>query len=124
MTVSRSLTVLAIDDDSLVLDTLCAQLEDLGHRVTKAGSGKEALEHLGAGETFDVVISDYAMPTMTGTQFAERAHQLRPQMPIIIATGFAELANTSERELIRLRKPFSQRDLAVAIEAAVPANDP
>ncbi len=124
MTASRSLTVLAIDDDTLVLDTLCAQLEDLGHRVTKAGSGREALRHLGEGETFDVAISDYAMPLMTGTQFAERAHRLQPQMPIIIASGFAELANTSERELIRLRKPFSQSDLALAIEAAVPANKP
>jgi PAS domain S-box-containing protein len=112
---TRPLNVLAIDDDSLVLATLGAQLEDLGHRVTTSESGEEALNHLRAGECFDVVVSDYAMPGMTGAQFAERALQIRPEMPIIIATGFAELGDAAERGLVRLQKPFSQRDLAVAI---------
>ncbi len=116
---TRPLDVLAIDDDSLVLATLCAQLEDLGHRVAASGSGEEGLQRLHAGSHFDVVISDYAMPGMTGAQFAERAHQLRPDLPIIVATGFAELADAAERDLVKLKKPFTQRDLAVAIHGAV-----
>jgi CheY-like chemotaxis protein len=67
-----------------------------------------------------VVISDYAMPGMTGAEFADRAHELRPSLPVIVATGFAEFAHAGERDLVRLRKPFSQRDLAAAIGQALP----
>jgi CheY-like chemotaxis protein len=118
-TVFRTLDVLALDDDPLVLATLGAQLEDLGHRVTTASSGAEGLRHVGSDVPFDVVVTDYAMPGMTGAQFAELAHQQRPDLPVIIATGFAELTDRAGRDLIKLKKPFSQQDLATAIEEAV-----
>jgi PAS domain S-box-containing protein len=117
---TQPLDVLAIDDDPLVLATLSAQLEDLGHRVITAASGAEGLRHISSEVPFDAVVTDYAMPGMTGAQFAERAHAHRPGLPVIIATGFAELTDAAGRDLIRLKKPFSQRDLALAIHEAVP----
>jgi PAS domain S-box-containing protein len=118
--VTAPLDVLALDDDPLVLAALCAQLEDLGHRVVTAASGAEGLRHIQSGALFDAVVTDFAMPCMTGAQFAERAHAHRPGLPVIIATGFAELTDATGRDLIRLKKPFSQRDLALAIHEAVP----
>lgn len=109
------LDIMAIDDDALVLSTMCAQLEALGHHVTAATSAEQAIRHLHAGEHFDVVISDHSMPGITGTQFAESAGKLRPELPVIIATGYAELDVGSGLGLLRLKKPFSQRDLAAAI---------
>jgi hypothetical protein len=63
----RSLHVLAVDDDRLVLFNTAAMLEDMGHTVVEAGSGDEALEALHR-ETFDLVVTDQVMPKMTGVE--------------------------------------------------------
>lgn len=116
----RALQILAVDDDSLVLATLSAQLEDFGHRVVSAGSGAEGLRQLNTETPFDAVITDYAMPGMNGAQFAERARELRPLLPVIIATGFAEFKDPSRQNLVRLKKPFTQQELGSAIQEALP----
>jgi len=112
---TRPLVVLAVDDDPLVLMNTAAMLEDLGHTVLEATSGKQALEILQRTEKMDLVITDQAMPQMTGTQFAEVARAERPDLPIIIATGYAELPPNSDSRLPKLNKPFLQGDLANAI---------
>jgi CheY-like chemotaxis protein len=112
---TRPLIVLAVDDDPLVLMNTAAMLEDLGHTVLEAASGKQALELLHRTEKMDLVITDQAMPQMTGTQFAEAARAERPELPIIIATGYAELPPNSDSSLPKLNKPFLQEDLANAI---------
>ena len=112
---TRPLVVLAVDDDPLVLMNTAAMLEDLGHTVLEATSGKQALEILQRTEKMDLVITDQAMPQMTGTQFAEVARAERPDLPIIIATGYAELPPNSASSLPKLNKPFLQEDLANAI---------
>lgn len=106
------LRVLAVDDDFLVLMNTELMLEDLGHEVVAAGSGREALEKLRNGTAVDIVITDHAMPGMTGTQLAETIRQEWPTMPIILATGYAELPDNIQTTLPRLSKPFSQDDLA------------
>jgi CheY-like chemotaxis protein len=112
------LKVLAVDDDSLVLVNTAYMLEDLGHTVVQAGSGAEALEILGAGEPFDLVVTDQAMPQMTGLQLAEHVAATRPELPIVLATGYAELSPGVDPGLARLAKPFTQRELALAIARA------
>jgi PAS domain S-box-containing protein len=111
----RPLIVLAVDDDPLVLMNTAAMLEDMGHTVLEAASGKQALEILQRTEKMDLVITDQAMPQMTGTQLAEVARAERPNLPIIIATGYAELPPNSDSSLPKLNKPFLQEDLANAI---------
>jgi len=62
------------------------------------------------------------MPAMTGSQFAQRAKKLRPELPIIIASGYADLPGNLEFDLPRLKKPFTQADLALAIASALSGN--
>ncbi len=111
------LVVLAVDDDSLVLMNTVALLEDMGHKVFEATSAREALDLL-RRETVDLVISDQAMPQMTGTQLAAEIRTTWPELPIILATGYAELPSDSDPGLLRLLKPFRQEDLRRSIARA------
>jgi PAS domain S-box-containing protein len=115
----RLLFVLAVDDDSLVLMNTAAMLEDLGHTVFEAASGKQALDILRQEERVDLVITDQAMPHMTGTQLAEAIRAERPNLAIILATGYAELPPGTDARLPKLAKPFRQEDLARAIAEVV-----
>jgi signal transduction histidine kinase len=114
----RSLRILAVDDDALVLTNTAAMLEDLGHRVTTAPSAADALAAFAAApDAFDLVVTDHAMPQMTGAQLAAALKDRRPQLPILIATGYAELPTDASRRLPRLSKPFSQAELDAAVRA-------
>ena len=114
----RPLTVLAVDDDDLVLLNTVALLEDLGHTVLEAHSGDEALAIFRREPMIDLVITDQAMPRMTGVQFAEAALAERADVPIILATGYGELPAGANPALRKLSKPFSLVDLARAVAAA------
>ncbi len=116
----RPLVVLAVDDDSLVLLNTAAMLEDLGHTVLEAASGAEALDLLRREGSVDLVIADYAMPHMTGTQLAESIRADWPGLPILLATGYAELPPGTKSDLPRLPKPYRQEDLARAIARMSP----
>jgi signal transduction histidine kinase/ActR/RegA family two-component response regulator len=107
-------TVLIVDDDSLVATGTVAMLEDLGHTVLEAGSAAEALALLENGRSVDLVITDHAMPDMTGVELARRLSQIRPGLQVILATGYADLpqSTTAPMDLPRLSKPFLQADLA------------
>ena len=108
--------MLAVDDDPLVLAITSGMLEDLGHTMIEAESGQEALDLLRGGRRVGLVVTDYAMPGMTGLQLAEELHRHWPQLPIVLATGYAGLQGTAIDRLTRLAKPFGQEALAEAIE--------
>ncbi|MGO6742446.1 PAS domain-containing sensor histidine kinase (plasmid) [Rhizobium ruizarguesonis] len=112
---SRRLRIVAVDDDGLVLMNTTLMLEDLGHTVFEAMGGPEALDIL-RKQQVDLVICDHAMPRMTGAQLAEAIRSEWPDMPIILATGYAEIPEGAGIvDLPRLGKPFSQAQLAEAI---------
>ncbi|MBY0322577.1 MAG: response regulator [Reyranella sp.] len=115
----RRLTLLLVDDDFLISLSTAALLEDLGHEVVKASSGATALEVLESGKPVDLMITDYAMPGMTGVQLAEAARKLRPGLPILLATGYADLPARTKLDLPRLSKPYQQRQLAERITSLV-----
>ncbi len=116
----RPLTILAVDDDALVLLNTAAMLEDLGHTVIQAINGEEALRVLTGPDALDLMITDHAMPRMTGAELALKAAALRPDMPVVLATGYAELRAGEGEGLARLPKPFGQKQLADAIARALP----
>ena len=93
-------------------------LMDLGHSVLEAPSGPNALQILESDAQFDVIITDYSMPGMTGLDLAEKIKRLRPKIPIIIATGYAELPPGANLEFPRLSKPYSQQELSEALDRA------
>ncbi|GGH27204.1 sensor histidine kinase [Alsobacter metallidurans] len=122
-TAPRAYTVLVVDDDPLVLENTAAMLEDLGHRVIEARSGREALEMASRARSLDVVVTDHVMPGMTGIELVERLNAERPGLPIILATGYAELSAAAQ-SLPRLNKPFDQNALARAVDQAVQGPGP
>ena len=113
----RRATLLFVDDDFLIGLSTTSLLEDLGHTVVKASSGPEALEVLRSGRPIDLMITDYAMPGMTGLELAEEARALRPDLPILLATGYADLPTRPRIALPRLSKPYQQQQLAEQIQS-------
>jgi PAS domain S-box-containing protein len=115
--IERQLCVLVVDDDSLVLANIAAMLEDLGHKVIAVGSGAKAIEAFESTPAIDAVITDQAMPVMTGMQLIELLRARRPGLPVILASGYAELPQGVSTSIGRLSKPFTQRALANALAA-------
>jgi CheY-like chemotaxis protein len=115
----RKLTVLLVDDDSLVSMNTADMLIDLGHSVSEASSGTDALQKLKSNSKFDVVVTDYAMPGMNGLDLAAEIKRINANLPIILATGYAELPPDAPLEFPRLGKPYSQEELAKTLESVV-----
>ena len=117
----RRFTIMVVDDDPLVLENTSAMLDDLGHIVIEARSAEEALDLLGRTGTLDLVITDQAMPGMSGLELVERILASRPTMPIVLATGFADLTASLpvRHDVCRLNKPFDQASLRRAIDDAL-----
>jgi CheY-like chemotaxis protein len=114
---ARRLVVLVVDDDSLVLASTVAMLEELGHTALGASSAAEALESLRNGQAVHLLITDQAMPQMTGEQLIELVRHEHPALPAILATGYAELGSELPPSIGRLNKPFGQQALAAAVAA-------
>ncbi len=113
---SKPLTLLAVDDDELVLFSTAGILEAAGHRVLSARSAGEALDLLRVNQV-DILITDHAMPLMSGAQLAAVVRETRPQLPVLLVSGYAELPSAnSALPLQRLAKPFTQDQLLDSIE--------
>ena len=117
---SRRARILFVDDDLLIAGSTVALLEDLGHEVTEAHSAREALQLLEAGLDTDLLITDHAMPGMTGSELAFEVRRQRPRLPVLLATGFAELGGDKMVDIPRLGKPYTQAQLAAEIARLLP----
>jgi PAS domain S-box-containing protein len=102
--------ILVVDDDPLIAMSTVEMLEDLGHQAIECNSAAQALTILKDGQEIDLMLTDQAMPGMTGLELAELAHKVRPKMPILLATGYADLP-ASQIKLPRLSKPYLQSEL-------------
>jgi CheY-like chemotaxis protein len=111
---SKSLRILAVDDDALVLFSTVSMLEDLGHQAQAASSGEEALAILGKDSTFDAIVTDQGMPGMTGLELARRLAGSGRAIPVLIATGYAELPDRGATPT--LDKPFGPAQLERALQ--------
>jgi PAS domain S-box-containing protein len=114
-----SLVVVAVDDDPLVLLNTVGMLEDLGHEAFSASSGQQALEILRREDRVDVVVTDQAMPHMSGVQLAQAIAKQWTELPVILATGYAEVKEGGAAGLRKLSKPFTQNQLAAEL-AGIP----
>ena len=111
--------ILVVDDDPLISAATVAMLEDLGHLASEVPSAVRALEALRDGLAVDLVITDQAMPGMTGAELSRRIQQDWPDLPIILATGYADLPHGEDPGLPRLSKPYQQEELAAMIAQVV-----
>jgi PAS domain S-box-containing protein len=112
--------LLVVDDEPLILMNTEASLREAGATVHSAANGMEALEVLRHNQAISCVITDYAMPGMTGAQLAAAVRVADPAMPIVVATGYAEVPEEIA-QYAKLQKPFTARALIAAVVAAVVA---
>ena len=111
--------ILVVDDDELVLRGLAGILSRLGHEVHRAASGASALEALARHDEIDLLVTDQLMPGMTGAELAAAVRERRPGLPVILATGYAELEGVDESLFAaRLVKPFDRARLESAVAGA------
>ncbi len=109
------LNVLLVDDDDLIRGSIQGMLEHLGHRTTTAGSGEDALALLESGLEPQVIILDMNMPGLGGAGTLPRLRALRPQIPVLLATGRADQAAQNLVQahpfVTLLSKPFGMKEL-------------
>ena len=103
--------ILLVDDDKLVASSTTALLEELGYRVTVADSPAMALEIIRSDQPIDLVVTDFLMPKMNGSELAKAARKERPDLPILLVTGYADLSGANDIDLPRLSKPFRLHEL-------------
>jgi PAS domain S-box-containing protein len=109
--VNRSAVILFVDDDPLIAMSTTEMLEDLGHRVIGANSGLHALDIIKSDQPIDLMVTDHVMPGMTGIELAAASREVRPSLPILLATGYADLPEGAQLDLPRLAKPYHQDQL-------------
>lgn len=109
--VNRSAVILFVDDDPLIAMSTTEMLEDLGHQVIGVNSGLHALDIIRSEQPIDLMVTDHVMPGMTGIELAAASRKVRPQLPILLATGYAELPEGAQLDLPRLAKPYHQDQL-------------
>lgn len=120
-------TVLFVDDETTIVAFAKPLLEGLGYHVLAYTDSLEALEVFrGNPNTFDVIITDQTMPDYTGEMLAQEILTIRPDLPIILCTGFSHVMTEEKALSIGIRafllKPFSTKDLAQTIQRVLPRN--
>lgn len=109
--------ILFVDDNEIVVDAVRPLFESLGYEVVARMNGLETLEVFRSQpEKFDLVITDQTMPHMSGNELAQELIRIRPNIPIILCTGYSELITEEEAKTIGIReyvmKPFVMDDMA------------
>ncbi len=120
--------ILFIDDEELLLDMGKNLLKSLGYRVTVRKSSLEALTTFqNSPESFDIVITDQTMPGMTGSDLARRMLQIRPDIPIILCTGFSNIIDEQSAKKMGIRefvlKPIDFASIAKLIQKVLDGNN-
>jgi len=115
------LKILLVDDNEAVRATTEAMLVDLGHEVETAEDGASMLRLLGEGHDYDLIVTDYAMPRMSGGEAMIQAREIKPDIPAIIVSGYTDADAITKKPagVHILGKPFSPHQMAQAIAAAL-----
>ncbi len=121
--VKRRLRILSVEDDLLVAMGTTGMLEDLGHSVTEASSGEQALALLDRGLEVDMLITDQGMRGISGIELAEAVRERIGGMPVLLVTGYLRIPNPEGLDAVVLRKPFRTSELEAAIRQALPRSN-
>jgi CheY-like chemotaxis protein len=120
--------ILFVDDESAIVKVNKTRLERLGYHVTGVSSSKDALALFeNRPDAFDLVITDMTMPEMSGEGLARNCLRIRPEMPVILCTGYSDIITEARAREIGIKeyvlKPILIQDLAAAIRRAVGKNN-
>lgn len=109
--------VLVVDDEPLIRLGVGSLLSELGHDVLDATSGTRALEKFDDNPKIDLLLTDFKMPGLSGLQLADRCRAIRPDLKVILMTGYSSQDHVFDEDCpVRLAKPFGIRSLNMAIE--------
>ncbi|MBC2717362.1 MAG: response regulator [Desulfobacteraceae bacterium] len=119
--------IMIVDDEALIVQINRKTLENLGYRISTYTCSEEALDAFRAHpEKFDMVITDMSMPKINGIQLAKEIFSVRPDLPIIICTGFSDLINEETVESFGIRKlvmkPILRKTLALTVREVLDNN--
>ena len=119
--------VLLVDDEEAILGLGHAMLTRLGYEVVACTRSPDALEAFAAApERFDLMVTDYTMPSLTGPQLVVACRHLRPDLPVLMYTGWREVPEASHDpapdHLAVLQKPFSLHELDSALRRLLGAS--
>jgi CheY-like chemotaxis protein len=120
--------ILFIDDEEVLVEMGKQMLQELGYEVTARTSSIEALELFRANfDKYDLVITDMTMPHMTGEKLAKELMNFRPDIPIVICTGYSERITEESAIAMGIKefamKPLVKRDLAHIVRKALDGNN-
>ena len=118
----RPLSIMLVDDEPLVRIGTAEMIRDLGHQVTEASGGFEALAVLREGHHFDAIITDFKMPGMDGGELARKVREIFPNTPILLITGYTG-SDEGVVGLPRLSKPFGQQKIASALSRLLDSDE-
>ena len=112
--------VLFVDDEEILTELNESLLEGLGYHVTISNRSSEALEIFKErSDQFDIVVTDQTMPGMTGSEMADKMMQIRPDIPIILCTGYSTTISEEKAKSMGIKgfafKPLAKKDIAVLI---------
>jgi two-component system, cell cycle sensor histidine kinase and response regulator CckA len=121
----HSKKILFVDDEVILRETIPLMLDSMGHRVETAASGLEALQRLQGGSDIDLVLLDHNMPELTGVETLISLRTRRPDLPVILSTGFVDEATEDVLASIPcvwlLKKPYGKRELQRLLAEVFPA---
>lgn len=117
--------ILVADDDAALLDDVASVLESVGE-VTRAASGAELIEHLGEDGPYDLIVTDIAMPWMTGVQAVQATRYAGLVTPVVVMTALrdpevADRVAALGGQVVLLHKPFGIAELGAAISDVWPS---
>lgn len=120
--------ILLVDDEERNLRVFEKMLDILGYEVDSCSSGEEAFEKISVSpDKYDLVLSDMAMPGLTGTELAEKIQLVRPGLPIVIMTGFANMLDRETRDRLNIKqliqKPIKMAALATLLQNVLNQED-
>jgi PAS domain S-box-containing protein len=111
-------SALLVDDEELVRLSTADMLADLGYDVLEAATAEEGLALVQKGAELDLLVTDHLMPGMTGSDLARTVQTLRPGVPILVISGYAE-SEGIEPDLPRLTKPFRKDELVASLASLI-----
>jgi CheY-like chemotaxis protein len=117
---ARAARILIVDDEAVLVMVGMRHLTALGHQPVGETDPLAALERFRqTPDAFDLVVTDFSMPVMTGLQLARAIHELHPTMPIVMVTGFTEVARAESRDMEHIArlipKPVTRQQLDDAV---------
>ena len=115
-----SVKVLVVDDDPRVRATAVTMLKRLGCKVLDAYNGHKALEVLGAHPEIEILFADVRMPGMSGTELVDEARRLRPDLGVVLTSGYVGKEQVPE-DIPFVSKPWRMESLALVVECGYQA---